>query len=104
VNDDELIGKDGEKVGNSAVRLNTAIVNLVHAHGLPFLLSETAFFCCIIRLAKFAPPKYEHPKRKLVGSRILTANHKEYMHHIMYDQLDLQADTFGVCLLWDCPW
>jgi hypothetical protein len=42
VNDDEIVGEDEEKVYNSAMRLNTAIADVVHSHGLPFILSETA--------------------------------------------------------------
>jgi hypothetical protein len=100
MNDDEIVGEGEDKVGNPAARLNAAIADIVHAHGLPFTLSENGRFRRVIRLTKFAPPNYEPPKRKLVDGRLLTANHEDSMHH-MYDQLALQADTFGCCLLGD---
>jgi hypothetical protein len=67
---------------------------------LPFNLTENARFRRVIRLAKFARTNYEHPKGKLVAGRLLTATHDEYMRR-MYDQLTLQADTNGLCLLGD---
>jgi hypothetical protein len=76
VNDDSIIVKHEEKVGNSSVRINAAIADRVHAHGLPFILSETARFHHVIRLAKFAPTKYEPPKCNLIAVRLLLANHK----------------------------
>jgi hypothetical protein len=109
VNDDDIIEEDEEKFGNSTARHDAAIADLIHVHGLPFNLSETVRFFRVIQLAKCAPPSYEPPKRKLVAGRLLTANHEEYMRR-MYDQLDLQADNFGLCLLGDgatvksCPW
>jgi hypothetical protein len=97
VNDDEIFDEDEEKVGYSAARLNAAIADLVHAQGLTFDLTETACFHRVIRLAKFAPPNYKPPKRKLAAGRLLTANHDDYMRR-MYDQLALQAYTYGLCL------
>jgi hypothetical protein len=102
VNDDEIDVdvEDEDKVGNSAARINAAIADVVNVHGLPFTLGETARFRHFIRLENYAPPNYEPPKRKLVVGQFVTANQEEYMRS-MYDQLALQADTFGLCLLGD---
>jgi hypothetical protein len=45
----------------------------------------------VIRLAKFAPPGYELPKRKLIGGHLLNLNHDEYIHRTM-ENLSLQQE------------
>jgi hypothetical protein len=54
----------------------------------------------MLRLAKFAPPRYEPPKRKLVGARLRAVNFKEY-HDRILESIALQAGTFGLSLLGD---
>jgi hypothetical protein len=54
-------------VKNSGANLNAAIADMIHAHGLPFSFWESPRFQRMLRLAKFAPPGYEPPRRKLVG-------------------------------------
>jgi hypothetical protein len=54
-------------VKNSGAKLNASIADMIHAHGLPFSLSESPRFQGMLRLTKFAPPGYEPPRRKLVG-------------------------------------
>jgi hypothetical protein len=46
--DDEMVFDYEEKVGNAAARLNATITDRVHAHGLPFILSETVCFHRVI--------------------------------------------------------
>jgi hypothetical protein len=54
----------------------------------------------MMRLAKFAPPGYEPPRRKLVGGGLLAVNFKEY-HARILERLALQAETFGLSLIGD---
>jgi hypothetical protein len=57
-------------VKNSGAKLNAAIADMIHAHSLPFSLLESPRFQRMLRLAKFAPPRYEPPRRKLVGGAV----------------------------------
>jgi hypothetical protein len=63
--------EEEKTIKNSGSKLNAAIADMIHAHGLPFSLSESPRFQRMLRLAKFAPPGYEPPKRKLVGGDCL---------------------------------
>jgi hypothetical protein len=59
--------EEEKTINNSGSKINAAIADIIHAHGLPFSLSEPPRFQRMLRLANFAPPGYEPPKRKLVG-------------------------------------
>jgi hypothetical protein len=92
--------EEEKTVKNSGSKLNAAIADIIHDHGLPFSLSESPCFERMLRLAKFAPPGYEPPNRKLVGGRLLAVNFKEY-HDRILERLALQAGFFGLSLLGD---
>jgi hypothetical protein len=59
--------EDEKTIKNSGLKLNAAIADMIHAHGLPFSLSKSPRFQHMLCLAKFTPPGYEPPRRKLVG-------------------------------------
>jgi hypothetical protein len=79
--------EEEKTVKNSGSKLNAAIADMSHAHGLPFSLSESPRFQRMLRLAK------------LWGGRLLAVNFKEY-HARILERL-LQAGTFGLSLLGD---
>jgi hypothetical protein len=87
-------------VKNSGAKVNADIADMIHAHGMSFSLSESPRFQRMLRLAKFAPPRYEPPRWKLVGERLLAVNFKEY-HDRILERLALQARTLGLSLLGD---
>jgi hypothetical protein len=85
---------------NIAAKLNAAIADLIHDEGLNFDLSEKARFQYMICLAKFAPPVYEPPKRKLIDGRLLVSNHEQYLRSIK-ERLSIQQHEFGLSLMGD---
>jgi hypothetical protein len=54
----------------------------------------------VIRLATFAPPGDEPPKRKLIGDRLLNSNHDEYTRRTM-ERISRQQEEFGLSLMGD---
>jgi hypothetical protein len=72
--------------------------DLIHAEALKFHLSETTCFKYVIRLAKFAPPDFEPPKRKFIGGRLVNSNNDEFLRRTI-ERLSRQQEEFGLSLM-----
>jgi len=85
---------------NNHVQLDMAIADMIHAHGLPFLLAESPRLKNVIRLARHCRKDYSLPSRTSVGGSLLDKNYDVY-EKSMYDSLNKSQSQYGLSILGD---
>ena len=69
---------------NNHVPPDMTIAYMIHAHGFPFLLSESLRLKNVIHLARHCHKDHSLPRRTRVGGPLLKENYAVYKKHI-YD-------------------
>ena len=81
--------------------LNYAIADMIHAHGLPFILSDSPRLKLILKLARTVGTFYVPTSRKTVSGSLLKANFNKIQHDGRKELLNESAGIFGISIMGD---